>query len=103
MEHAGKGAKVTVRTYGLADNSILEVEDDGPGIDEEERQKVLQRFFRGRHAKGNGSGLGLAIVNEIARIHSAKISLSSPEHDDGLLVRISFKRQENGNSFKPHS
>ena len=90
MEHAGKGAKVTVRTYGLADNSILEVEDDGPGIEEEERQKVIQRFSRGRHAKGNGSGLGLAIVNEIARIHDAKFVLTTPGNGKGLLVKIVF-------------
>ena len=90
MEHAGKGAKITVRTYGIADTSILEVEDDGPGINEDEQQKVLQRFFRGRQAKGNGSGLGLSIVNEIAKIHGAKIILSTPEHSNGLLVSIAF-------------
>ena len=92
LEHAGRGAKVTVRTYDFADTSILEVEDDGPGIDEEERQNVLQRFFRGRHAKGNGSGLGLAIVDEIARIHKAGVMLITPDNGKGLLVKIIFNR-----------
>jgi two-component system sensor histidine kinase TctE len=90
IEHAGNGAKITVRTYGSAHTSILEVEDDGPGIEEEERHKALQRFFRGRNAKGDGSGLGLAIVNEIAGIHSAQVFLSTPDSGNGLLVRIIF-------------
>lgn len=91
IEHAGKGAQVTVKTHVLGQTSILEVEDDGPGIAEEERQKVLQRFFRGRHAKGVGSGLGLAIVNDIARIHNAKVVLATPDNGKGLLVRITFQ------------
>ena len=91
MEHAGVGSQVTVRTYVAAPHSVLEVEDDGPGVEEEERQKILQRFFRGRHAKGFGSGLGLAIVNDIAHIHKATVTLSTPDSGKGLLVRISFQ------------
>jgi two-component system sensor histidine kinase TctE len=90
IEHAGKGAQVTIRTYIGNHAPILEVEDDGPGIMEEERQKVLQRFFRGSQAKGSGSGLGLAIVKEIARTHSAKVSLNTPDSGRGLLVRVTF-------------
>lgn len=90
IEHAGRNTQVTVKTYALGSISILEVEDNGPGINEHERQKVLQRFFRGRHAKGFGSGLGLAIVNDIARIHEATITLNTPENGKGLLIRITF-------------
>lgn len=93
IEHAGKGSQVTVRTYISEHTSILEVEDDGPGISEEEREKVLQRFFRGRDAKGSGSGLGLAIVSEIARIHGARVNLSTPASGKGLLIRISFESE----------
>ncbi len=91
IEHAGKGARVTVKTYVLEQTSNLEVEDNGPGIDVQERQQVLQRFSRGSQAKGFGSGLGLAIVNDIARIHGAKVLLTEPGHGKGLLVRISFR------------
>lgn len=91
IEHAGRGTQVTVKTYILGQASILDVEDDGPGINAQERQKVLQRFSRGRHAKGFGSGLGLAIVNDIARIHGAKVTLTTPDNGKGLLVRISFR------------
>jgi two-component system sensor histidine kinase TctE len=90
IEHAGENTQVTVKTYASGSISILEVEDNGPGINEHERQKVLQRFFRGRLAKGFGSGLGLAIANDIARIHKATITLTTPDNGKGLLVRITF-------------
>jgi two-component system sensor histidine kinase TctE len=91
VEHAGRGTQVTVKTYILDQFSILEVEDDGPGIGSEERQKVLQRFSRGSQAKGFGSGLGLAIANDIAQIHGAKLILTTPTKGKGLLVRIIFR------------
>lgn len=93
IEHAGRCTQVTVKTYVLGQASILDVEDNGPGINVQERQKVLQRFSRGRHAKGVGSGLGLAIVNDIAHIHGANIMLITPDNNKGLLVRISFRTE----------
>ncbi|WP_283745232.1 sensor histidine kinase [Sideroxydans sp. CL21] len=94
IEHAGKNARITVRTFTSGHASILEVEDDGPGIPEDDREKVLQRFFRGRNANGSGSGLGLAIVSEIARIHSARVNLDPPGNGKGLLIRISFESEQ---------
>ena len=91
IEHTERGSQVTVKTYVLGQTSILDVEDDGPGINAQERQKVLQRFTRGRHAKGFGSGLGLAIVNDIACIHGAKVILTTPDNGKGLLMRILFQ------------
>lgn len=91
IEHAGKGSRVTVRTGVVNQTAMLEVEDDGPGIIETERQKVLQRFFRGSHAQGSGSGLGLSIVNEIANMHNAGVTLTTPDNDKGLVVRVSFR------------
>lgn len=91
LEHAGKGTRVTVKTYITDRTSVIEVEDDGPGIEEGERKLVLQRFVRGRNAGGLGSGLGLAIVNDVARIHHAKVTLEEPVRK-GLIVRVSFKK-----------
>jgi two-component system sensor histidine kinase TctE len=94
IEYAGKGSQVTVRTYTSGQTSMLEVEDDGPGILQEDKEKVLQRFVRGRNAKGSGSGLGLAIVSEIARIHSARVNLVTPASGNGLIVRIVFEPEQ---------
>jgi two-component system sensor histidine kinase TctE len=54
----------------------LVVADSGPGIPEEERQAVLERFTRGRHAKGDGSGLGLSIVRDIIALHGGQLQLT---------------------------
>lgn len=68
---------------------VLVVEDDGPGIPEEAREKVFERFQRLPGSTGNGAGLGLAIVREIARAHGAGIALGTPP-GGGTRVRVSF-------------
>ncbi|CDF82767.1 integral membrane sensor signal transduction histidine kinase [Pseudomonas knackmussii B13] len=70
--------------------AVLEVEDDGPGIPLEERDKVFQRFYRRRQ---QGTGLGLAIVGEICSAHRARIELAHGELG-GLLVRVNFPVEE---------
>ena len=88
--HAGAGARVTVRTLQAEGASVLEVEDDGPGIPLDERATAFERFRRGSAATGAGSGLGLAIVNDIAKGHGASISLDEPASGRGLVVRVRF-------------
>jgi signal transduction histidine kinase len=58
---------------------VLTVDDDGPGIPEAERNRVLRRFVRldeARSRNDGGSGLGLSIVDEVARAHSGAVSIS---------------------------
>ena len=58
---------------------IIEVEDNGPGIPEAEREQVFRPFYRLDHARNQDSGstgLGLAIARDIARIHGGDIALS---------------------------
>jgi two-component system osmolarity sensor histidine kinase EnvZ len=57
----------------------VEVEDDGPGIPEDEHEHVFRPFYRVDHARNQDSGstgLGLAIARDIARIHGGDIALS---------------------------
>lgn len=93
LEYAGRGATVTVKTFVDGDAPTLEVEDDGPGIDESERPRMLRRFVRGRGAGGHGSGLGLAIVSDIAAIHEAQLSMHTPAAGRGLIIRVAFASQ----------
>ncbi len=85
LAHTPAGGNVILRVLAPG---VLEVEDDGPGIPEEEHEKVFERFYR-RGAQGSGSGLGLAIVGEICRAHQASISLHQAQ-PHGLLVRVEF-------------
>jgi signal transduction histidine kinase len=70
--HAPPHTEVTVSTR--ADGSI-DVSDHGPGVPREDRERIFERFWRGRAAPAHGAGLGLAIVAEIMKAHggSAKV------------------------------
>ena len=83
-------ATVTVRSRTGAGCAVLEVEDNGPGIAAEERDKVFERFYRIAGTTRPGCGLGLAIVREIADRHGAQVSLETPASGKGTLVRVSF-------------
>ena len=68
----------------------LQVIDNGPGIPEELRSRVFERFFRIIGNKAKGSGLGLAIVHQIVELHHAKIELDTPASGKGLAVTVTF-------------
>ena len=74
--YAGPGSEVTVRTRSDGEFAVLEVEDNGPGIAEADRERAFDRFVRITEA-GNGCGLGLAIVKEIVERHTGKVKLES--------------------------
>ncbi len=86
LAHTPDGGNVVLR---VTQEAMLEVEDDGPGIPETERDKVFARFYRVR-PQGRGAGLGLAIVGEICRAHRAIIELDQGALG-GLCVRVRFE------------
>lgn len=82
LAHGGSHLAVTLRP-----GPILEVTDDGPGIPEAERPRVLRRFYRLDRSRGTpGSGLGLALVAAVARRHGAEPVLSDAK--PGLRVTL---------------
>lgn len=91
LHHAGPRAHVTGRC-GVDDDGhpFMEVDDDGPGIPEAERDKVLDRFYRARGTAGEGTGLGLAIVKEVADRHDARVEILGGRSGRGTCVRIVF-------------
>jgi signal transduction histidine kinase len=75
--HATSRVDVTLAPRGA--EVVLTIDDDGPGIPEPERRRVLQRFVRlddARSRDDGGSGLGLSIVDEVARAHRGSVSIS---------------------------
>ncbi len=84
------GGRVTVRVRLQGDQAMLEVEDDGPGIPAEEREKVFERFYRMPGGAPEGCGLGLAIVREIAQGHQATVVVQAGAGGRGTCVTITF-------------
>ncbi|MET3494317.1 ATP-binding protein [Variovorax boronicumulans] len=69
----------------------LSVDDNGPGLPEAERARVLDRFYRSGEPQAPGSGLGLAIVKSIADLHGATVALDASPSLGGLRVRVVFR------------
>jgi two-component system sensor histidine kinase TctE len=93
--HVGGSVTVRVGADRAAGTAILEVQDNGPGIAEAERNLVFERFYRILGSGSDGSGLGLAIVREIAQQHAAQVSLSNPKSCQdpkrpGTVICIAF-------------
>jgi two-component system sensor histidine kinase TctE len=90
LKYTPAGGTVTVTVGRAADGVHLAVEDSGPGIPADERQRVRQRFYRLPNSPGHGSGLGLAIVEEIARIHDAELDIGPRAQGAGTRVLVRF-------------
>lgn len=90
LEYTPKGGAVTVRAGLRGADAVLEVEDDGPGIPAEERDRILERFYRVTGTPGEGSGLGLAIVQEIATAHGASLRVGEGALGKGTRVTLAF-------------
>ncbi len=79
LQYTPEGGTVTVRItpdpFGQV--LVLQVEDNGPGIPEAERELVFQPFYRALGTNVDGSGLGLAIVREIADKHQATVTIDN--------------------------
>jgi two-component system sensor histidine kinase TctE len=91
FEYAGHGSEVTVKLEDCGDHAVIAVSDNGPGIAQQDRTRVFERFVRGTQT-GSGCGLGLAIVREIVSQHGGTVTLGDA-HPHGLKVSISLPLQ----------
>jgi signal transduction histidine kinase len=86
-----QGGRVVVST-GADDGAVrLSVEDSGPGIPPEERERVFQRFYRlpGDTARtDDGNGLGLPIVMGIAQAHGGRVELAAAGSGGSLFQLV---------------
>lgn len=93
--------KLTVRTKESDDKILMEVEDNGPGIAEENKDKLLTPFFTTK--KGNeGTGLGLSITHDIVKAHQGNLEISSKEGEYtkfSILLPKEIKKDQNENSY----
>ena len=89
LQYTPDGGTVTVRIVAdpFGQVLVLQVEDNGPGIPEAERELVFQPFYRALGTNVDGSGLGLAIVKEIADRHSAQLTVEPARLSPGAGER----------------
>ena len=84
------GGVVRVSLRAAQRRAVLIIDDSGPGIPAEEREKVFERFYRAPESRAMpGSGLGLAITRQVLERHGATISVDESD-DGGTRIRIIF-------------
>lgn len=91
LTHAESGKAITIRCFQAGDRAVIEVEDRGPGVPDEEIPHLFERFVRGRGAVGKGTGLGLALVREVAIAHGGNATARNRD-GGGLCCRIELPR-----------
>ncbi|MGM9521327.1 MAG: ATP-binding protein [Oscillospiraceae bacterium] len=85
-KYARDGKRITVSTSTDGDNVFIRMRDFGPGIPEDELERVKMKFYKGS-SKERGSGIGLAVCDEIIKYHGGDLTLSNAE-GGGTLVTI---------------
>ncbi len=88
-KHTPRGSEIRLLLARRQGQVVLEVTDNGPGIPEDEREKVLRRLYRldtSRHTPGNG--LGLSLVEGVVKLHGGQLELL--DNKPGLRIRIVF-------------
>ena len=80
IQHTPETAGITVRVGTAGDSAVLEVADEGPGISEEDAQRVFERFYRtdsSRDRASGGTGLGLSIVDSLVYAHGGTVRVTT--------------------------
>lgn len=87
LQYTPAGGRIRVLLQGQPEALLLRVQDSGPGVPAELREKLFERFFR--QGMGQGAGLGLSIVRRVVELHSGEIELlDSPLGGLEVLVRL---------------
>jgi signal transduction histidine kinase len=91
IRYNNSGGRVVIKLFDERGKHVVEVEDDGPGIPDAEKDKVFTRFYRlNRDQSHVGSGLGLAIVQSLAATLNAEIDMGAGDRGRGLRIRLSW-------------
>lgn len=89
MRHTPAGSRIALDLSHNGARAQLVIADNGPGISEEDRAQVFDRFYRVEKSRTtSGSGLGLSLVKAVAELHGAAVTLS--DNHPGLRVTVQF-------------
>ena len=78
IKYSPRSGQVAIDLFTEGNNAVLDVVDQGPGVDPEDRPRIFESFYQGKPApegRIKGSGLGLAIAREYALAHGGRIEL----------------------------
>ena len=88
VRHTPSGSRVHATVARRDGEVVLVVEDDGPGVPEDLRPHVFERFVRGDGDRGSSSGLGLSIVSAVAESHGGRVDLEDARPGARFIVHL---------------
>jgi two-component system OmpR family sensor kinase len=88
LRHTPAGTRVRARVVAEDDEVVLTVQDNGPGIPPELRERIFERFVRGAGDRGSSSGLGLSIVRAVAQSHGGSVDFEDATPGARFIVRL---------------
>lgn len=94
LRHTPVTARITVRVGTVGGDAVLEVADEGPGMEPDDAQRVFERFYRAdtsRTRASGGTGLGLSIVDSLVRAHGGRVTVATAP-GRGCSFRVSLPR-----------
>jgi hypothetical protein len=93
LKYAPEGGTIEVLVRRRGAGAEIAVADNGPGIAEAEKSKVVERFYRGDASRGTpGSGLGLSMAQAVAKLHGSTLELT--DRNPGLCVILALPPEE---------
>lgn len=92
LKYSPEGSKVRVGVFDLSSETLLEVSDDGPGIDAAAIGTIFERFKQMESSRGGGFGLGLYIVKNLVDQHRGTIEVAS-EAGAGTTFRVRLPKR----------
>jgi two-component system sensor histidine kinase TctE len=94
IKYSPNGSTIEVGVTQQGSKALLVIRDFGPGIAEQDKPYVFEKFYRSPHATSQGTGLGMSIAQEVARQSHALLVLedTQPEQGEskGLTVKVQF-------------
>ena len=88
IRHTPPGTRVHAAVRRRDGEAVLTVEDDGPGVPDDLREQVFERFVRGAGDRGSSSGLGLSIVRAVAESHGGGVQLEDAGPGARFVVHL---------------
>lgn len=94
LKHTPASARITLRVGTDGDDAVVEVADEGPGMEPADARRAFERFYRAdtsRTRASGGTGLGLSIVDSLVRTHCGNVSVSTGA-GQGSCFRVTLPR-----------
>lgn len=88
VRYSPPSTRIKVAVQQKAGHVVLRVEDNGPGLNEDDRRRLGERFFRVPGNNESGSGLGWSIARRIAAVHKLDVQVENSTEAGGLAIRV---------------